>query len=589
MRVNAKRKDIAIAASLLAVAGVYLISRPYFLAISLLVILVVFTLIRDVEKTLELVYKIAPLLVPIYLIYTFFNTRFYSFDGLNYHIKYVLLLKDDFQLSFLELPPKPYVVELFLTTIWKLFGIRFMNLQFGLAMLAGILVYRLIFTELKIPHRTQRLALFIFLTAPTVVELALKEFKTDVFLLVVAGLCFNFFLKVVKQPHKVQFMYALGFLAAIGVLVKSSFWGPAGALLALAFVRLITTSTPPKHRYLLTLAKTGLVTGILFILPIITWLYVFGGTLPRFNYYIEPKLGENHQRISLTRDPNIYSACMQERFRNDYAEFLHSETLVQRLLQPLFYLTGYKSIHATIGMSNPGLLIYAGIFALLLMPLLNKTNFEQHTLLRYLYIAVSINVMLFFVLVGTVFWYLLPFYPFFALAVAYIADKQHGIIRHTLITILVVIGLTQALGAAVTALSSATTITDLAETKNYPQLGFIYEMNTFLEQLPPNKLILDASEHNKYAFTAFMQDADEKVTQSWYYFVASNKTIDDMHTELIDQGFKYIVVYENALDNFEWYKGCPRQNNIILKEFLAAKAKPIYSYNDVGIVFELVD
>ena len=138
---------------LLVAVILFYLFRPEELIILIPVTTVVafFTLFPATKKINRKV-KILALscVVLCYLIYSYFNSRIYSYDGGLYHIKYMLAIVDKWYIATTEYPVRPYLGEYIFAIIYKFLGLRALNLILGILTLLNVYLANILIKKLTI-------------------------------------------------------------------------------------------------------------------------------------------------------------------------------------------------------------------------------------------------------------------------------------------------------------------------------------------------------------------------------------------------------------------------------------------------------
>ncbi|MBD3365844.1 hypothetical protein GF360_00705 [candidate division WWE3 bacterium] len=523
-----------------------------------------------------------------YLTYSYYNTRIHSHDGLNTHLKYILQIAEKGFVNSTEYPIKPYFGEIILGHVYKNLGLRALNLTLGiLTLLNTYLVYQLLKTLETKNEKVKKLAFLIFLLSPTFLGFAFKELKIDLISSAILLLALINFRKLsYKASHKRYLVICL--LTGIVIITKTS---------AIPIAITILIAATIKHLLKNKNSKTIITTLIgisVAILPSILWALNFGGTIPQLENLVDitPQRNLFVNRVSLERDPHILAKCNQDKLKKDYSSFIFGSRTPLVLLQPIFYLTRYKAYPFSVqSMANPGILLYFGLIILFPYILFKKKSFFGNSK-KEMYWLILTQTVIFYILVGSVFWYLLPLYPFYALLTASFLDHiKNARVKKLFLDITKASLITNLIYALILSYMYMEPLKTLDE-KNIKQsdLVKIYEQNKVISKFRKNFLILDASEHGHAILTPFVPGGDEFIVKSNYYFASSPKNPKEMKEELIENGIKFIMAEKDKLED-SWYTDCPKENNKKLKNFLDKHTVPVFPRNTQynNLFFEIVD
>ncbi len=492
---------------------------------------------------------------------------------------------EDFQITSLQRASAPFLAELFLAAVWK-FGSKYsMNLMFGFATVLSVVTTYLLYKTLGINKKTTISALLILVFNPMFLAFGLMEFKVEMFLLVIANLSYIAFVRYMNNP-KVLTSFVFGTLLAVASLIKVSFLPFAFVLITLftyevfskkvAVFKNVSTSSG-KVLHLTTAALS-------FLVPIALWAYQFGFYIPVININIFSLNSEEINRIVLDKNSEIEASCIADYYEKDLGGFVYSKTTLAKILQPYYIFTNNPAHHRPLKsvMTDPGFLLY---FSLLLFPfliLLVTKKRRENRAWRYFYIFTVTGIVMFYLQVGVLFWYIYPLYPFIALGIPLCVEFLFTKVKHKkTIEILV-----YSAGLAYFMLLFTFIFLLLSEGYFTKQLMWLFEINTKVNTLERNKLILNAFEHPYSVPLTFAESYDKRIINSGYYFASADKPLADIHTELLNHNVGYIVVSEkHLLDAF--YTGCPLKNNQILKEYLGIYTEPVYVFNEMNFIFKL--
>lgn len=118
--------------------------------------------------------------------------------------------------------------------------------------------------------------------------------------------------------------------------------------------------------------------------------------------------------------------------------------------------------------------------------------------------------------------------------------------------------------------------------------GVLYGLSKEAQRLSKDHYIMDATQHIHLTYLPFMDNYDEKLVKSNFYFVSSGKSTEEMKRELLSKNIRYIIARKDTLFD-EWYVGCPLRNNEILFQFLNKHTKMVYDSRYIGEIYEILD
>jgi hypothetical protein len=590
----AHHREYFVPALVLLFLSTYLISRPY----ELLIVFAAYVYGEFFERKISVhrfLYSIndfkKPLLIVgviILLVFSFFNTRLYSYDGYNFHIRVASLVKDNGLVSVAHESIKPYFGELVLGYTWRYFGLRTVNLMFGIwAVTAGFLGYVLIKKIAGTNSSLVNSSFMLFILSPPFLAMALQEFKPDLFLLIFVFSAFIILINFVNSM-RTHFFLLLCLLSGVAITIKTSIV-PTAFLTVLFCAVYFLKKKGFKTFWLRTLLGIGLLFS-----PLLIWSSIFGFTVPLLENYINvsPLDYYNRDSVTLTREPATLDVCYKERIQKDYSSFIYGARSPLVLIQPFFYLTRLYSYPFSVqGMANPGPFIYLGMFIFIIFPFLVKhKKFEDAH--KMFYVICTTSLLIFLVTVSSIYWYLLFMFPLICFVFVSVVDGIENARVKSLLKKLINAWLVS--NVLIFFLTSYTYFHPISEYsyENLPDdnLKSMYILDKRLEELGAEALILDASEHGDFILMPFMKNNDTRIIKSNYYFVSSGLSLGAINRELKDNAIKYIVVNYDELDS-PWYQDCPKENNTVLKNYLNLYTKPIFFESGISrpMVFEIVN
>ena len=557
----------------------YYIFRPNELVLFLLVLIIasLLTLIPKIHIGKNIKIAIIVIFCILFLIYSFFNSRIYSYDGLNYYLKTVLLISKKGYLTTTEYPLKPYLGELISAGIYKYAGLRILNLFFGIISLLNVFLMYSLLKKLTQNKSEINLSFLLLLSSPTFIAFTTTEFKPD--LLASVLFLFSLLLFYKFTNGRLTLFPIISFILSCSIFIKASVLLPALTLILAGFILLCKSKGSIRKRVFI-----GVLTLFLSLAPPLLWIRTFGFSIPQFESiaHINPILKQYNQKVVLTRDKEILTSCTLEKVRKDYTSFIYGSVSPLVIFQPIFYLTKFHSYaFSSQLMANPGIFLYFGIIVFLSSILFYKKirqNLNDFT--KSLYWSGIISTIVFMITISSVFWYLLPLFPIFALSISKIIYRipNNKIQRitlmfcYTVITTNILIGIYMATD-------------NFYPLKNFSQkeiaktdIKTLYDVNNQINLLPKDQLILDASEHFNNFLATFVEDADSRIVKSNYYFASNTKLLEELREELLKNNIHFIIIDKNKILD-PWYRNCPLENNKRLLLFLNRFTEPVYPEN----------
>lgn len=512
-----------------------------------------------------------------FLVYSFFNTRTYSYDGLNTHIRIAKLVKDKGFVSTALEPTKPYFGEFLMGKVWGVAGLRTVNLIFGILTVLGSFLSYLLIRKLGIVNRKMANVSFcLLISSPMFVAMATLEFKVDLILFVIVQTILLLLLQL-SSDTKIWVYPIIGLLNGVGLIIKTSYIPTA------IIVFLMSSFIVFKKRGFGGFLVMFFVTLCFSLLPLVIWIKSFGFTLPLFENTIKVRSTRDvsESTIVLERDPIILNECYSEKISKDYSSFIYGARSPLVLIQPLFYITKFKFYpFSTQPMANPGPFLYFGVFLLLLTPLLYSLKKLTRDMM-YIYIISAFTLVVFFVFVSSIYWYLFFLLPVFSITVTkFVFNSSHTKPGNILYYLLY-----SSIGANfIIALSFAGLYFNPIKDYSYENiqgshLESLYISNKFIESLSNEGYILNASEHPDWILLPFMDNSDTKVVRSNYYFISSRKSLSEINEVFKKNNIKYILVNYESLKS-DWYEGCPGENNEMIIKYIDKFTVPVKVANE---------
>lgn len=234
-------------------------------------------------------------------------------------------------------------------------------------------------------------------------------------------------------------------------------------------------------------------------------------------------------------------------------------------------------------MIQPGPLLYLSVW---LFPFIYFFCRNQATLkskeFKYLYIISLFNVVLFFIGVRTLYWYLLPVFPFTILTIPLIVDELNN--NNFKLVFLVLI-------SGVSMFHSVENINPLLKMYSDPTQGFgiPYLSKNISTQVSsiPNHIILDTIPHPHNLYFSMLPDVETTVVRDNYYFYTSQKSFQDMLVELEDNGVNLISIYNYPTNPEMIYEGCALENQHLAREFVSHCGTLFYNLDGIILIYKL--
>jgi hypothetical protein len=229
-------------------------------------------------------------------------------------------------------------------------------------------------------------------------------------------------------------------------------------------------------------------------------------------------------------------------------------------------------------MTNPGLLLYFGIFAFLILPFLYK-DFRTSKFM-YIYFAHLITLIAFWLTARTTYWYIMPSFTFFALGIPVIVSRvKNWKIKKALNIIVAATCLSSALLMVKGVLTWYEFKGDLVNSPEQVKMGKdAYTLSKYLEEKTKDGgKIFNASELPAMLVTTYFTNEDSRVIRKEFYFASSGKNVDDIYREFKKNDIRYILTAKEIMFT-DWYQGCTRRNSEMIAEFLNKYAVPDEKY-----------
>jgi len=559
--------------------GFFYISRHYLIPYlgTAVVIILVFSLIYFflkrfdlLKQTIRMKYFLISILIISYLIISLYNSRNSSWDGFYYTHRYITALSDKGYINSTEYPIKVYFGELIYSLIIKFFGNLGLNLFQGiLFVFAAFLTYNFLKIINKNKIQLYISSLFVILS-PTFLAFGFIEFKIDLIPYILTILSFTIIYERVKNFNNSYKFLLIPLFLGVSCIIKSS--TISIALTTLIFDIYIIFI---KEKRIVNKIKLIFLELSIFIIPITFWYVTYGGTIPQIENLVKFKNSQNLFSMSLERNEDILINCSEERFRNDYSNFIYGTNSYLVFFQPFYYIFDLNSVKSISSqpIANPGIFIYFGLLLSLLIPIYVKFK-ETDIYLIGLYLITFLSTIFYLIFAGSIFWYVLTLFPIYAHRIVNALSNFKKPIFFYVISIIVV-------------LSQLLFVIDIFYS-NRNKYNFVEaaKNDKLLKDITNGELILDASEHPSFVTYSFFKDWDYLIVRSNFYFASTNKNFDDISKELKSRRIKFIIVNKDQFTS-DLYKGCPKLNNDILSQFIKSNTIKIKEFDNRNILYIL--
>lgn len=252
-----------------------------------------------------------------YLLFSYFNTRVNSYDGMYHNLKFILAISDKGYVNSTEYPLKPYLGEVILSFIYSNFGLRFLNLALGILFIATCFIgYRFI-TYFATDTKLRIISFIVFIFAPTSIAFAFIELKSDLIASLLVVYSFILLKNLIDKKERFEH-YLISIFLSIAVLIKTTTI-PISILILIFAVYFVFKNSIGIKTFIL---KIFLMTFLYFI-PIFIWFIHFGGTIPQFENKLNISSYHSSGKFFLKRDTDILEICNEEKVVKDYSSFIY--------------------------------------------------------------------------------------------------------------------------------------------------------------------------------------------------------------------------------------------------------------------------
>lgn len=518
---------------------IYLIHLHFFkFNNTYLLILVLFTISINAIISIKIKVNIKILLIIgvfLYLLLSYFNFRaYFTPDGLFIYLRNTYILATIGKLSSLHNNFIPYLSEYILSLFLKYGGLHVMNLALGSITILSIYSTFLLYKSFNIPDKIIKLSIFFLITSPTFLAFAFYEYKTDLFLLSISNFVFIVIKKCIDSTLSTKYDLLLGFLIGVGILIKTSFLAISTIIIILLFIFLLLGRQIERWK---PLKLASFISSTIFVILIVIFLWF------RFSDGNITKLRIDNLFINVNPTTIQEQKCTNEEFSRSYNNFFIGSDIFHKYLQPFYYFFegGILPFRLLIDKSNPGIPIYLGI---LILPFFLK-NFlkdKNRNLRIYAIVCVTLS-FVFYITVNEVYWYILPFYPLFALSISQFLNnnylKEYKLHKLLLASLLAssFFYLIFAITLTITFIDPSSKIQDTRIFRSY--------INNYKNELSiirsSEDLIHNTYRNEHYPYLLFFEGTYSNISGNYYSFSDETETLESARKRLKEQGFNYII------------------------------------------------
>jgi hypothetical protein len=511
------------------------------------------------------------LVVVSYLTYCYVTIRDTSFDGFTTYLKAMYIVKSNPALTLVfRNPIRPFLIEAILGFIWRFTYLNLVGVVIGLAViLTGYLSYYFYKISGK-SNRTAFLSLLILFGSPMFINLALFEYKIDIFLAMFSLLSFIYFYKLITN-FKTRYLLMFGFSTGVTLLVKFTFL-PVAVLLCI-FALFEIAFYLRKKMGIVILSAIFLV--VLAFGPIAIWTRLFGAKLSYLGYISKDFHFYQVPLTVLSVNENIYKECRDDITKGDYNQYLPNNTISDKIMQPINYVLNDTYIMPNyVSLFDPGIFLYAAILIFIPVGLVSLRKLTR--VQRYIFITTALYEVVFFLKVGPVFWYLIPVLPLMAPALPEVLgliekNKHYKTVIFVLVAAVAVnvgIYVGPAYARFLEQVKSAPIVnpTELV----YRKLN-LWDYSKFVDHATSDSFVYNI---NEFGFDTFSANTD-KVLPSTHFF-AGTRSFESLYKELEQKNVRYIST--NILETGDYtYTGCALNELIRFKSFSGQYLTPAYT------------
>ncbi len=523
----------------------------------------------------------------IYLLFSSTHLRSETWDALVAYYMRFLLLADKAVLSYYDTSSGPYLMELLLAKVNYFMGLVAANFVFGLIVILSAYSSYFLVKKLTANKSVSVFSTLILVASPAFLNFATLQFKVEPFLLLLSNLGLLFLIKSLSNKPITNTVLAFVFFSA-ATLVKANFFVYVPIFVIGQLIIFVKTRCS-----ILLLFKIYALSALAFCLPIILWGLVYGIKLtapPLGAFVIHSKIAGIHQSDGLTRNLETTATCFAEYQKKDFTQYMGDYT-------PLVgYVFSTEAENKTLDITNPGLPLFLSIF---LAPVFLVVFWKIELISKRNLVLIGIPLLfgpatLVMWLKGTT-WYLYPLYPLYAMLFPVFLgwfesiNKKLAFLTQLFIATLCTLYLILEVSLWIRYYNFATN-THQVKPGSYTQE--VYENSKLVERaLAPNKKVLNAAQFPALFFYTYIENSDQSVVNSLYYFANEDLSLEEMHNDLLTADITHVIAYKDSFDH-PWYEACSKLNNERLAEFLERYTKPIeptYKSEKGTFLFELID
>ncbi len=307
------------------------------------------------------------------------------------------------------------------------------------------------------------------------------------------------------------------------------------------------------------------------------WTIDHGYSIPwsKINIYpfgVEPKVTLDHNKAT-------YAACMKEQKDIDFKQFFGYDGIWK---QPYIYLLRQEPIdryfYTGIAPMNPGFIIY--LACILFIPLM-IFKFKE-LFIRYsaqgitLMFATFLFLIFYFLYIEQVYWYLICLFPFI---IPPVLNFFHGRLNKLILVSLSFsyVFITILLMHNLLLFQSNPEF----DTKNKRRMLTVSKSTSdFINRT--EGLVMDASPWPEQVFLTFVRNYDKRVLREPVYFGYTEKSDNEIKTELKNNNIDYIVIRASTRKYIKFW-GCPLKHIERSREFVRKNGELVYIMFDPDI------
>ncbi len=511
-----------------------------------------------------------------FLLFCFSTIRGSSFDGLVTYLKTIYLVKSNFsEILILSNPIRPFLIEALLGILWRYSDIRVVGVSIGFAyLMVGYLTLNFL-SLLGYSKKVRILAVTILLGSPTFLLLGLYEYKIDLFLLVSCLVTYIVFYRIVAIAPTARALFSFSLLSGVTLLIKFTY---LPLFVCLGFCVMYEIAVYQKFRTF----KKLLVLSSLIVFgfsPILIWTALFGSQLSYLGYVSKDFEFYRIPKTSLLVNIEAYEQCRAEVIAEDRDQYLPNNNIADVLTQPINYVlnrTAHNGNHQTL--FDIGFFLYFSLVAFIPLIIWQFRSYSRTE--KYLYMSAAVYIVIFFLTVGSTFWYLLPILPIVAAPLMnYLYGKGVSRLGARILDSLVV---TTVLFYFLLASLLTLTANSLSTEMWFMDLH-INDFSKAVEQAASTGWVYNNS---TFGFDTF-NVMQHRVLPNTHFF-AGFASVEELHKELISKGVTHISVIP-ALSSFISDRSCALREAENFARFQEKYLTPVYFYGDRPILWRITN